>query len=32
VEAIQAVANGEEYFAILSEKKIFNTATKDNLK
>lgn len=32
VEAIQAVANGEEYFSNLVREKIFNTATKDNLK
>lgn len=32
VEAIQVVANGEEYFSNLVREKIFNTATKDNLK
>jgi DNA-binding NarL/FixJ family response regulator len=32
VEAIQAVANGEEYFCNTVRKKIFTTATKDNSK
>ncbi|SEA99058.1 two component transcriptional regulator, LuxR family [Flavobacterium gillisiae] len=32
VEAIQAVANGEEYFCNTVREKIFNTATKDNSK
>jgi DNA-binding NarL/FixJ family response regulator len=32
VEAIQAVANGEEYFCNTVREKIFTTATKDNLK
>jgi DNA-binding NarL/FixJ family response regulator len=32
VEAILAVANGEEYFCNTVREKIFNTATKDNSK
>jgi DNA-binding NarL/FixJ family response regulator len=32
VEAIQAVANGEEYFCKSVREKIFNSATKDNSK
>jgi len=32
VEAIQAVANGEDYFCNTVREKIFNTATKDNSK